>query len=265
MSISVNLAAPPSANRISTHYDITSYTTDRFNVFGGQSTATYVANTDGGQSGTGRADQTILYHLKFAKIFDFGAQGQLRTSDTPQAFNGFGFSFQAQALPGLKLGGAYNKTYFDHFLTTTVLHGGGTDYWAFGGQGTWRNLEWGADYVHQNNGDVAFIPEPTGGPENVAIGFSANGVELYSRLKFGKFAAVAGFDDYIPFDLSPFINPSFKTRYAVLGAEWHFSPAGYVFIESRLGDSTDAQGNGGLNAGAIGFRYDFNWKTLHIQ
>ena len=108
----------------STHYDITSYTTDRFNVFGGQSTATYVAGTDGGQSGTGRADQTMLYHLKFAKIFDFGAQGQLRTSDTPQAFNGFGFSFQAKALPGLKIGGAYNKTYFDPLLTSTVLHGG---------------------------------------------------------------------------------------------------------------------------------------------
>ena len=251
--------------QLSTHYDITSYTTDRFNVFGGQSTATYVANTDGGQSGTGRADQTMLYHLKFAKIFDFGAQGQLRTGDTSQAFNGFGFSFQAQALPGLKIGGAYNKTYFNTAFRDTVLHGGGTDYFAFGGQGTWRNLEWGADYVRENNGDLAFIPEPTGGPETVAIGFSANGVELYSRLKFGKFAVVGGFDDYIPFDLSPFINPNFKTRYAVLGAEWHFSPAGYVFVESRLGDSTDAQGNGGLNAGAVGFRYDFNWKTLHIQ
>ena len=129
----------------STHYDITSYTTDRFNVFGGQSTATYVAGTDGGQSGTGRADQTILYHLKFAKIFDFGTQGQLRTADTLQAFNGFGFSLQAKVLPGLKLGGAYNKTYFNPLFTETVLHGGGTDYWAFGGMGTWRNLEWGAD------------------------------------------------------------------------------------------------------------------------
>ena len=102
--------------QLSTHYDIASYTTDRFNVFGGQSTATYVAGTDGGQSGTARADQTILYHLTFAKIFDFGAQAQLRTSDAPQAFNGFGFSFQAKVLPGLQVGGSYNKTYFDHFL-----------------------------------------------------------------------------------------------------------------------------------------------------
>ena len=249
--------------QLSTHYDITSYTTDRFNVFGGISTATYVAGTDGGQSGTGRADQTILYHLNFAKIFDFGAQGQLRTSDTPQAFNGFGFSLQANALPGLTIGGAYNKTYFDQFLTTTALHGG-TDYWAFGGKGKWRDVEWGAVYIHQNRGDLAFIPDPAGGPSDIAVGFSANGVELYSRVWFGKFAAVLGFEDYIPFNLSPLINPGFKTRYAVVGAEWHISPSGYAFIESRLGDTIDATGMGGNNAAALGFRYDFTWKTLNL-
>ena len=171
---------------------------------------------------------------------------------------------QATALPGLTIGGAYNKTYFNSTLTETVLHGG-TDYWAFGGKGTWRNLEWGADYVRQNNGDLAFIPDPAGGPNPIAVGFSANGIEIYSRLKFGKFAVVGGFDDYIPFDLSPLINPNFKTRYAILGAEWHISPSGYAYFESRLGDTTDAQGNGGYNAAALGFRYDFTWKTLHLQ
>ena len=145
-----------------------------------------------------------------------------------------------------------------------ILHGG-TDYWAVGAKGDWRNIEWGANWVRQNNGDLAFIPDPAGGPASVAVGFSANGVELYSRLKFGKFAAVVGFDDYMPFDLSPFINPDFKTRYAVLGAEWHVSPSGYAYFESRLGDTTDAQGHGGYNAAALGFRYDFTWKTLHLQ
>src|SRR6476659_9319808 len=149
----------------STHYDIASYTTDRFNVFGGQSTATYVAGTDGGQSGTGRADQTILYNLNFAKIFDFGAQGQLRTADTPQAFNGFGFSLQATVLPGLKIGGAYNKTYFNPQLTQVIFNGSGTDYWTVGAKGEWRNLEWGAVWARQANGDIAFIPNPVGGSE----------------------------------------------------------------------------------------------------
>ena len=88
---------------------------------------------------------------------------------------------------------------------------------------------------------------------------------MYSKLNFGKFAAVVGFDDYMPFALSPFINPDFRTRYAVLGAEWHVSPSGYAYFESRLGDTTDAQGHGGYNAAALGFRYDFTWKTLHLQ
>jgi predicted porin len=249
----------------STHYDITSYTTDRFNVFGGQSTATYVAGTDGGQSGTGRADQTILYHLKFAKIFDFGAQGQLRTGDTSQAFNGFGFSVQAAVLPGLKVGGAYNKTYFNPQFTNLVFNGGGTDYWTLGAMGTWRNLEWGADWTRQTNGDIAFVPDPAGGTVPVAAGFSASGVEIYSRLHFGKFAAVLGFEDYIPRDLSPLINPNFKTRYAILGAEWHISKSGYAFLETRLGDSVDAQGKDVSDAAAIGFRYDFSWKTPHKE
>jgi predicted porin len=249
----------------STHYDVTSYTTDRFNVFGGQSTATYVAGTDGGQSGTGRADQTILYHLKFAKILDFGAQGQLRTGNTPQAFNGFGFSLQAAVLPGLKIGGAYNKTYFNPQFSQVVFNGGGTDYWTLGAKGDWRKLEWGAVWARQTNGDIAFVPDPAGGPEPVALGFSANGIEVYSRLKFGKFAAVLGFEDQWPHDLNPLINPNFKTRYAILGAEWHISKSGYAFFEAKLGDSVDALGNDVSQAAAIGFRYDFSWKTPHSQ
>jgi predicted porin len=249
----------------STHYDVTDYTTDRFNVFGGQSTATYVAGTDGGQSGTGRADQVILYHLKFAKIFDFGAQGQLRSGATSQAFNGFGFSLQATVLPGLKIGGAYNKTYFNSQFTKAIFNGGGTDYWTIGAKGDWRHLEWGAVYVRQSNGDIAFVPDPAGGPEPVAIGFSADGIELYSRLKFGKFAAIIGFDDYIPRDLSPLINSNFKTRYGILGAEWHFSKAGYAFFETSLGDSVNAQGKNVSDAAALGFRYDFSWKTPHTE
>jgi len=249
----------------STHYDIAQFTTDRFNVFGGQSTTTYVAGTDGGQSGTGRADQTILYHLKFAKIFDFGAQGQLRTADTPQAFNGFGFSLQADVRKGLKLGGAYNKTYFAEQLTNLVFNGGGTEYWALGGRGDWRNLEWGVVWARQSNGDIAFVPDPVGGSEPIAVGFSASGIEIYTRLHFGKFAFVVGFEDYIPRDLNPLIDPDFKTRYAILGGEWHFSKSGYAFLDSRLGDSVDAQGRDISNALAIGFRYDFSWKTPHTQ
>jgi predicted porin len=249
-----------------THYDIVSYTTDRFNVFGGQSTAAYVAGTDGGESGTGRADQTILYHVKFAKIFDLGAQGQLRTADTSQAFNGFGFSLQAKLTPAVQVGGSFTKTFFSTEKTNLFFNGRGTDYWSLAAKGNWRTLEWGAVWIRQANGDLAFVRNPVvGEPSPIAVGFSASGVELYSKLWLHKTALVGGFEGYFPRDLSLLIRPEFKTRYAILGAEYHFSPSGYTYVEARVGDTKDAEGRGGYNAAAIGFRYDFSWKTPHIQ
>jgi hypothetical protein len=62
------------------HYDVTSYTTDRFNVFGGQGTSTYVAGTDGGATGTGFADRVVNYRNTLFKILDIGVQGQFRGS-----------------------------------------------------------------------------------------------------------------------------------------------------------------------------------------
>ena len=69
----------------------------------------------------------------------------------------------------------------------------------------------------------------------------------------------------MPRDLSPLINPDFKTRYGILGAEWHISKSGYAFFEARLGDSVDALGRDVPDAAAIGFRYDFSWKTPHTE
>ena len=47
------------------------------------------------------------------------------------------------------------------------------------------------------------------------------------------------------------LNKDFKTRYAIVGGEWHFSKSGYAFLQSRLGDSIDAQGKGIADAVAI--------------
>jgi predicted porin len=248
----------------SVHYDITDYTTDRFNVFGGQASATYVAGTDGGVTGTGRADEVVQYHNTFLNILEFGAQAQFRGANVATAVDGFGFSLQAKVFPGLKLGGAYNKTYFSNLLRTTIAgFQGGTDYWAFGATGNWRIIEFGAVFAMERNGDLTYIADSQGF-NTIPVVFNANGVELYSRFHFGKFAAVGGFIDYMPQNLSILINPNFRIRYGVLGGEWHVSRAGYAFFETRLGDSVDANGKGIGNAAALGFRYDFSWKTAHV-
>ena len=119
--------------------------------------------------------------------------------------------------------------------------------------------------MRQSNGDLAFVPDPAGGPTQVGVGFSASGVELYARYWMKKFALVGGFDDYIPRDLNPLIHPDFKTRYGIFGGKYHYSPSGCVFFEARVGDTTSAVGKSNFNAGAIGIRYDFSLKTPHVQ
>ena len=168
-------------------------------------------------------------------------------------------------LPGLRIGGAYNKTYFNPQFTQAVFNGGHTDYWTLGAKGDWRNLEWGAVWVRQTNGDIAFVPDPAGGSESVAVGFSANGVEIYSKLKFGKFAAVLGFEDYIPHDLNPVINSDFKT--GTRSSAPNGTSQNPATRSSKQGWATRWMRRERMyrNAAAIGFRYDFSWKTPHTE
>jgi predicted porin len=84
----------------SVHYDITGYTTDQLNVFGGQASATYVGGTDGGVTASGRADQVVQYRNNFLKILDVAGQVQFRSNDTGHTADSLGASAQVTVLPG---------------------------------------------------------------------------------------------------------------------------------------------------------------------
>ncbi len=62
----------------------------------------------------------------------------------------------------------------------------------------------------------------------------------------------------------PLLNPNFKTRYFILGAEWFFAKNGKIYSESKIdSDSVTATGESGYSVFTIGFRYDFSWRTSH--
>jgi hypothetical protein len=70
--------------------DVTLYTTDQFNVFGSEASATYTAGTDGGPLGTGRADQALTYRADVFRILRLGGQLQFRTADNGEVIDGYG-------------------------------------------------------------------------------------------------------------------------------------------------------------------------------
>ena len=126
------------------HYDIASYTTDRFNVFGGQGTHAYVAGTDGGETGTGRADRIVNYRNTLLKVLEVGVQGQFRGAGNETTTDGVGGSLQLTFLPGVKAGGTYTRTNWGASKQQLRGLGGNSDFMAVGTRVNWRVLQFGA-------------------------------------------------------------------------------------------------------------------------
>ena len=248
-------------------YDIASYTTDRFNVFGGQGTSSYVAGTDGGTTGTGRADRVVHYRNTALKIIDFALQGQFRATGNDSTTDGVGGSLQFKLLPGLKAGGTYTRTNWSPTQRTLIRGlGGDADYMALGTRLDWRILELGFVYSHQHNGDLVRIPVSVpGGPESTTpVAFDSNGVEVYARAGVKKFGLIGGFISQDPKVRDPLLNPDFKTRYLILGVEWFFVKTAKIYSESKIDiDSVGPLGEEGFSVFTIGFRYDFSWRISH--
>jgi len=244
-------------------YDIGSYTTDRFNVFGGQGSSTYVAGTDGGATGTGRADRIVYYRNTLAKIVEVAVQGQFRGLDTGSG-SGVGGSLQVTVLPGVKLGGTYTRTDFGERIEQDVIGlGGDADYMAAGARADWRNLALGFVYSHEHNGDL--VQFPTDDPlVNVPVAFDAWGVEVYGRVGLGRFGLIGGYITQMPKTAGTPLNPNFKTRYFILGGEWFVAKNAKIYSDNRINvDGVSATGVPSYGVFTIGFRYDFSWSTSH--
>ena len=216
------------------HYDIASYTTDRFNVFGGQGTHAYVAGTDGGETGTGRADRIVNYRNTLLKVLEVGFQGQFRGAGNDTTTDGVGGSLQLKFLPGVKAGGTYTRTNWSPSKQQIRGLGGNSDFMAVGTRIDWRVLEFGAVYSHQHNGDVAYVPVPNVPGQTTPVVFDAHGVEVYARVGMGRFGVIGGYTFQDPKVRDPLLNPDFRTRYFILGAEWFFAKNGKVYSESRI-------------------------------
>ena len=242
----------------SVHYDVAGYTTDRFNVFGGQGTHAYVAGTDGGVTGTGRADRVVNYRNKIFKILDVGLQGQFRGADA----NGVGGSAQVTIVPGVKVGAAYTHTNFSQTARDGIQGlDASADYTAVGTRIDWKYLELGFVYSHHTSGDMVQVPV---GDANRNVAVDANGTELFARVRGGPIAVIGGFTHQGPTNRDPLLNPEFKTSYMILGGEWLVASRAKLYTESKIDlDTTSATGASGDSVFTVGFRYDFSWKISH--
>jgi predicted porin len=245
-------------------YDIVGYTTDQFNVFGGQGTFAYIAGTDGGVTGTARADRVVQYRNTILKILDIGFQSQFRAVGNGHTTDGVGASVQIHLLPGFKVGGTYTRTNWSPAIQRGIPGlGGNADYMAVGTRIDWKVLQFGAVYAHEHNGDAANVVVPNVPNQAATVAFDANGYEVYTRVGLRRFGLIGGFTYQDPKVRNPLLNPNFKTRYFILGGEWFIADNAKIYTESRIDDgSVTATGDKGYDVFTIGFRYDF---SLHLD
>lgn len=185
----------------SVYHDITSYT-DRFNVFGGRASATFIGGTDGGANGTGRADQSIIYRNQKGALH-IGAQLQARGGNNDKFIDGFGLSIQVEAGKEFYVGAAYNRA----FLSESLLNSGKVlglsghpTYISLGTRYIGKKIDFSIVGILQENGDFTqgHYNDPVLGESTPTVVFDAKGVEVFGKYKLPKFAFLTGYNLYVP-------------------------------------------------------------------
>ena len=100
-------------------------------------------------------------------------------------------------------------------------------------------------------------------PDVIPVVFDGTGVEIYLKGKVGKWGIIGGYIDYDPDTERTPLDPDFRTRYLILGADWQISEGTGVYTEFRIDDSVGAEGQESSSVGVLGLKYRFSWKSTH--
>ena len=233
------------------HYNLAG-NIDNMYMFGGDAIGVYNAGTDGGPSGTGRADQSLKYEISINKLW-LGVQGQFRDHSINSVY--FADSFGAAAtydFEVVKIGVSYNKvldgvvdpihgeaSIDDEYIAALVDFS--RENFHFGVIGSMFNN-------HEKNDTSAF--------------FNGWGVEYNLKYNFGKkkeWSIVNNSSIMMPFEDEGMDYVS--NRYSFEVAR-RFSKNTVMFAGVRMDNSTFSDGTKNqLHHYAIGFYYNFNYPV----
>ncbi len=248
-------------------YNITGVT-DVFDIFGAEAAGVYNFSTDGGFSGTGRAEQAIQYnwsHDKLKIAVQYQATEEIidletLIEDEPEAVvnfsNSYGFSAIYQAPYKIGLGIGYNKakislsqepiniaSNFDDILIT-----GHITYSNLRAQGFQVSLVYSAMENHEWN-DAGKVMN------------KATGIELHSSYRFDNdIAILLGFNSLKDDSKADFgSNGLFHKKYIIVGAKYHWIEEFHLYTEFKIDSSTASDQAIDLSEDAfgIGMAYKF--------
>lgn len=221
----------------SVFYDIGDWT-DRFNQVGGEAQGTYNVGTDGGISGTGRAENALIMRPPDLGPLSFGLQFQFRNrtaNDRPGA-DAWGASLRWNVSKLVSLGAAVNVVN-DGVEIPQVLEPKAGDQAAILG-------------IKAQDGDLWTISltvtkSKAHEVDNAGAYFDAVGTEMYSSYRFRpRWNAYLGFNDLRP--TGDGYQGQYRKSYGICGVQWTLPLRGNssaVFFEAKLDAGRTAQGD----------------------
>ena len=252
----------------SVYHDITSYT-DRFNVFGARASATFIAGTDGGANGTGRADQSIVYRNQMGSLH-IGTQLQARGGNNNRFIDGFGLSVQGEVKKDFYVGAAYNQAFLsENLLSSGKILGlsGHPTYISLGTKYIGGKVDFSIVGVLQKNGDFTqgYYYDPVSGELNPTVVFNAKGLEVFGKYKLPKFAFLAGYNLYVPdtdgittiFGQYP-VNAGFGKSDLIAGVVYQPIEFIHIYSEQRMSFGKNALGDKEQSVFTLGMKIELS-------
>ena len=246
----------------STYYKISNFT-DRFDSNGSSAVGTFNAGTDGGATGTGRADQ-VLQSLAFIdflpktwKVNPFNLNIQFQKGQSIPRVDGgqyqyaFGLSAVLDSTENYSLGVAYNRAKVDDLENTALQAAGITD----DAEAILVGARW-FDEQRYIGFAVARLLNHEATDEGTY--FNGWGSELYARYRLIKgYWLVGGYNWLFP-DSDQIQAGQYELLYGVVGLRYSIDEFNRLaYAELRLDDTTSENGDEVGNVFTVGVRWDF--------
>ncbi len=247
----------------STYYQVAAFT-DRFDSVGGRASGAYNAQTDGGASGTGRADDVLQGRLNFEVFGNKASRMPLEINLQVQARQQIpgliGFEYdQAYGISSIlgiasdvDVGIAYNRGEID--LAGIPLDDrngldGDLSAWLLGARWNNDDLYLGATWSRTSNLHTT----------DTMTYFDGEGVEFYGQFRVAKDVWIlAGLNKLDP-DSDELQAGEYRIEYGVLGARYLFDGfARMIYLESRISSGRNEDGTENGNQVILGMRWGFN-------
>ena len=251
----------------STYYKV-GYFTDRFMGTGGSASGTFNAQTDGGPTGVGRADNTLQTHFSIDflpayvfKPFELNAQVQhgnpIPFGDGADYGTTYGLSAVTTTRHNFTLGLAYNHAQIDLDENPSLRRvglAGDAQALLVGTRGFGDRWYAGLVAARLQNHETT----------DDGIYFDGWGSELYLQYRVtGPVWFVGGYNVLEP-DANDVLARDYRVRYAIAGLRYSFD--GFrrmLFAHVRIDDSLNADGTPGSDVFTIGIRWDFSKREWH--